>query len=476
MKKFYLAVFALVFALTLRESVSAETPVVTSFNAPSSLESGQIANIGWTIEGGGHSLIVFCTQGIKLLYSTTNQVFPCDTRVSISKTASDGVSLIVANVSGSGRIITARIIPKDPNGAVDYNAGAKEATIYINPARQPISGFYSTATTTLSESPTKLYWTSKYLDGVNLKIACNEFVTATSSSFGTGILPCGRTIFPTDLPGNGSINILFNNPAPFDVPLEVTLLPAMSPGVYNGINATTLNLTIASDAQRPISTSFTSTRTKIFSGDSILFSWAITNGSGANIKFSCSPFLSLQWYSAATTTPVACGNWAWKNPLSPTGSTSISFMNSNTYDEVVTATIFPFLKNKTYDGSKTETIKIVVAPVLKYGTVLQQQTVSIAPIATSSSTSTTATTSIGKNVFKRWLGFGSKGEDVKLLQKFLANDKTLYPESLTTSYFGPATKRAVGRFQLKYGIVKSSQDSGYGFVGPKTRVLLNTLQ
>ncbi len=44
-----------------------------------------------------------------------------------------------------------------------------------------------------------------------------------------------------------------------------------------------------------------------------------------------------------------------------------------------------------------------------------------------------------------------------------------------TDFFGPATKRAVQKFQLKYGIVKNAKDPGYGVVGPKTRAKMNEL-
>ena len=41
-----------------------------------------------------------------------------------------------------------------------------------------------------------------------------------------------------------------------------------------------------------------------------------------------------------------------------------------------------------------------------------------------------------------------------------------------TEYFGSLTEKAVQKFQTKYNIAKSG-DSGYGYVGPKTRAKLN---
>ncbi len=66
---------------------------------------------------------------------------------------------------------------------------------------------------------------------------------------------------------------------------------------------------------------------------------------------------------------------------------------------------------------------------------------------------------------------GFQGDDVRALQKYLAADSTLYPEGLISGYFGPKTRKAVGRFQEKYGIAKVG-DIAYGYVGAKTRAKL----
>lgn len=71
--------------------------------------------------------------------------------------------------------------------------------------------------------------------------------------------------------------------------------------------------------------------------------------------------------------------------------------------------------------------------------------------------------------FTQTLRRGSSGPEVSRLQAFLARTPELYPEGLTTSYFGPATERAVKRFQGRRGI------EAVGIVGPKTRAELNEL-
>ncbi len=88
-------------------------------------------------------------------------------------------------------------------------------------------------------------------------------------------------------------------------------------------------------------------------------------------------------------------------------------------------------------------------------------------------TTTTSTTTAGK-AFTLTLKKGSYNSQVKALQKLLAKDPALYPEAAATGYFGPATEKAVKRFQLKNRIHRPT-DEGYGQVDKATRDVLNTL-
>lgn len=67
----------------------------------------------------------------------------------------------------------------------------------------------------------------------------------------------------------------------------------------------------------------------------------------------------------------------------------------------------------------------------------------------------------------RQLEVGSTGSDVQALQSFLAQDSSLYPQGLVTSYYGFLTKAAVSNFQSRNGI------SAVGRVGPVTLPVLN---
>ncbi len=68
------------------------------------------------------------------------------------------------------------------------------------------------------------------------------------------------------------------------------------------------------------------------------------------------------------------------------------------------------------------------------------------------------------------------GGDVSRLQTFLAEDSTMYPEGTVSGFYGPATRRAVERYQASKGIATSGspETNGYGAVGPSTRASISS--
>lgn len=80
-------------------------------------------------------------------------------------------------------------------------------------------------------------------------------------------------------------------------------------------------------------------------------------------------------------------------------------------------------------------------------------------------------------IFVKTLRMGIQNDDTKRLQKLLASDVSIYPKGLITGYFGQLTENAVQRFQAKYNVVSSGtpETTGYGLVGPKTRMKLQEI-
>jgi len=70
---------------------------------------------------------------------------------------------------------------------------------------------------------------------------------------------------------------------------------------------------------------------------------------------------------------------------------------------------------------------------------------------------------------------GMRNDEVKKLQEMLSSDKDIYPEGITSGYYGELTVKAVERFQCEHGIIceGSPGTTGYGLAGPKTREKMN---
>jgi peptidoglycan hydrolase-like protein with peptidoglycan-binding domain len=76
------------------------------------------------------------------------------------------------------------------------------------------------------------------------------------------------------------------------------------------------------------------------------------------------------------------------------------------------------------------------------------------------------------------LRFGSNGDEVRLLQTWLAKDSTIYPEGMVTGWFGSLTERAVKKFQEKFDkeiLIPNGLSKGTGVVDKATRAKLNSL-
>lgn len=159
--------------------------------------------------------------------------------------------------------------------------------------------------------------------------------------------------------------------------------------------------------------------------------------------------------------------------LRATGATQMMVSNLNTFEG---AEWEPFAATKAWTLTEEEGLKTVY---VKYKNAANRvsyvasDTIMFSTTATAEETTgvvsgTTATP------FTLQMKLGMQGDEISRLQTFLKQYPEIYPEGLVTGYYGSLTKKAVERFQEKYGIAKAG-DPGYGEVGPKTRAKINEL-
>lgn len=460
---------------------SAADPSVTSFiSGSNSINSAQIASFSWNVaNSGGYSFSIPCTQGIKFK-KTDGSVFPCDTPLSSVLTSIDGIDLNVWNLSGATKSFTARITPKDASG-VDFPSARQDIQVSVTPVTHPIESITG-ATTASSSAPYTLSWSGSLIDGVNLSVSCAPTIRTTSSSYTQGDILCNTPLFTNGLPGSGSIVLSFNNSDSASKSITLTLTPMMASGVYNGIQTESITVSVDSNiTPDAVTTSFaTGTSTNIErspEGSPIPLSWTTTSTDGANINISCNEHITTTIATATASSTPRCATPAFTPHLPANGVGTVTFSNNSYMSEQITLTLMPMLKNGGFDATRGKVLSFRILPKgastitqsPAIGTTAQTTSLSATP-----SPSTTPIPGISKKAFTKNLTRGSSGTEVRALQEFLKKDRTIYPEGIVNGTFGPATERAVRRFQSKYKL-GSIGTPGYGGVGPKTRDVLNLL-
>lgn len=463
----FLLFFLLPFAFASAQSVD------TFIAFPNSISSGAQVDFSWILSNaGGYSFIVSCSPGIQLTGVS------CDTAQSSTAKTNDLIRVNIVNVSGGTKTVNARVIPKDAAGQ-DYISGAKDVTVTVATRLQPIISFVSSATSTVSGQSLTLSWSSIEVPGVNLQIECRNEITVTSPSY-AGFLPCGTAVFASALSPNSSLALNFKNTSIQAIPYKLTLLPAIIQGSYDGTHAANLSVSVASDIlPDPNITSFTSS-SSIISGQALVVSWSIDKALGANIKISCVSGLTAS-STENPTSSLPCDTYAFDTPLQTTGSLTLYFQNSIGTNADIKLTLVPLRQGGGYDGVRSKSLNITVRPP---GTVSLSPPASLPPSSSPLPPSPlpppifsppSSSPKIIKTIFTQSLYRGSRGPQVTILQEFFRKDSQLYPEGIVSGYFGPATERAVKRFQKKYSLA-SEGVPGYGYVGPKTKAKLNAFQ
>lgn len=465
----------------------AQDPSVTLYKASeTSINSGQLVTFSWTLaNAGGYSFVVPCSGGI-VLKRENGISLACDTPISTTQVVNDAIILILYNVSGSPKNITARLIPKTIAG-LDYTAASSDVSVSVNTVLQPITSFTAPQTNTMFGKPITVSWTSEIITGVNFQVECNSEITVSSPSYtAASFLPCGKVIFASDLAPSGSLSLSFSNSNLNLVPYTLKLYPTVvSHTSYDGSHAATLTLNIASDTIPDANvTYFTASTTAVNSGEKVKLSWGSDNAIGVNMKLSCN-----QMIIATSTQNInqqfPCNAYIFDPVLSPKGDFTLSFINSSILDQIITLTAIPSKQAGIYDALRGKSFSLTIRPAF---TIASSSPLQL-PLPSPSifpSPSTTASPSftplalpsvLPKTSFTQFLKRGSRGAQVSALQEFLKRDVLLYPEGTVSGFFGPATERAVQQFQKKYNLVTSGTPAttGYGVVGPKTRNKLNVL-
>lgn len=488
--------------LALAEGV----PRISAFSiSPSFISNNYQILVSWTIENANaHSLYFNCPAGVTIK-TTEGSSFPCNVRQStgVVTTPNGSAGFVVTNVSGATKMVTATMYPKDATG-VDNDAGAMSASFSVGTSAQPILEFSLSSTSIASNAPVTLTWKGVDAPGVNAQFDCNDNLRIYSDSALTTRLSCGAPAFTSDLPLSGSVMVYPANSSDSTVSILARIMPKIATGLYDATHQLTAGFSIgrAPLPESPSIETLQSSTERVAPGEQFKVSWSSKNAVGANMELVCAAGMKVYSVAATSTTALPCGGSAFASPLLPSGTLSLKIESANTFGSL-TVLVMPQKSNLEYirSAGRSLSISLASAPTASVATTVAPQTTSAsqttsvtqpavpstpiaapvqtpaaaAPKAPPPTAALSSTQASGKQIaLSLTLRRGSRGDQVTKLQEFLAQDTSIYPEASVTGYFGAATERALGRFQIKYGIAKRGQ-AGYGTTGPKTRAKINSI-
>lgn len=457
----------------------ADAVTVDSFSAsPTSVSYAFGTQLSWSTAGQSPDFYLFCPAGVTI--KGNNGTIPCNTTTTLGQ-GSDNVPLSIVNLTGSTKVVSIRITPKDSSGT-RYPDNARSLSLSVSPVPQPIADFASSSSTPVSGTPVTLTWIGIETPGVNLQFDCTSDIKVFSGNSAnvSSALSCGKMAFTNDLARSGSQIITFVNNSLFAEQIGVRVIPSIVSDSYDGTHGVSLSLSVQPKpaAQEVSISNFSASNSAPVSGSPVTFSWAMANADAANIQFSCDPSIKIANVTSTTSIPLRCATPAFSHDLSLASTTVVSFTNSGVAPVSVSALLLPRV-GTVYDATHARSLSLsVLIPgnaTASVSSAVQLPTQSVSGSAVPPmQTSTGNIKAVHTVTFSVALQKGSRGAQVTALQQFLAQDPSLYPEGSATGYFGAATQAALQRFQVRYGVAQAG-DAGYGTFGPKTRTKANGL-
>lgn len=456
----------------------ADAPAVASFTAnPQTLPNDYSTALSWNISNSaGQSLYFTCPLGVTVKKADGTSV-PCNTRNVISGTSADWAGFILTNVSGATQNVLVTLYPKDTTGA-NYDQAAARLTLSVQTSPQPIIDFSISTTTVASGAPITLTWKGVDASGANMQFECADSVRISTSASATSVLPCGRPALTADLPISSSLIVYPINSSRDPVSVTVHIFPAIGGSTYDATHSLSASFSVRGTPPpaNPSASAFTSSLTRLMPNDSFTLSWTTSDSAGANIQFQCQDGLAVFAASSTNTSKLPCGTPAFTAPLAAKGTVTLSVRNTNSYSTNLSLILLPQDAKGVYFQTTSLALNLPVLPIGTVSPTSQAPSVSaVSPAAAPQTSNAPAKASAKKYSFTLTLKRGSRNADVTALQNLLMQYPDIYPGGLASGYFGPATEKALGLFQEKYGIARKG-DVGYGTAGPKTRIKLNSIQ
>lgn len=279
--------------------------------------------------------------------------------------------------------------------------------------------------------------------------------------------------------------------------LGILLLPFVASAAYNDVSlGTSAIISINNSAGNPVSLTVSGTADVVESLVVGTSSFSVTLQSGSTLTVASASRNLITTDAPDVNEAITCGSSESSVALTATAQVTISVsVSANACGAAAGAASStggsngpPAAQSGGGGGGSTYVTPVATTPAQTTTTSvtdLQAQITSllamVASLQAQLGIASGSTVGSGVSTFAKNMVAGNRSADVANLQKVLNSDPDTQvsisgagsPGNETT-YFGSATKKAIQKFQIKYGIAQPG-GQGYGVFGPKTRAKANEI-
>lgn len=209
----------------------------------------------------GVNLILECRDGVSYYSSLGSLALPCGTLAFSDKLGGSGsASLYFKNQNNDSVTVSVKVLPYIGDGMYDSTHLLSTSFDVVSDKVLPfqILTFVPSQPKISSGDTLTLLWSTKYTNGVNLKMECVDslsFTLATSS--GGQTINCNSLATDTYFSPNSSVGIVINNSGTATKTAYITLVAQLPGGGFDGINAKKISIQVLPKGETVIYTGAT---------------------------------------------------------------------------------------------------------------------------------------------------------------------------------------------------------------------------
>lgn len=216
--------------------------------------SGSPISLSWAgSDLDGVNVILNCVDGVSVSSSANSTSLPCGALAFADKLSGTGsTNLYFKNRNNDPVSMTVKVLPYIGDGMYDSTHSSSVVFDVASDKVLPfqILSFAPSQPKIASGDTLSLVWSTKYTNGVNLKVDCDDslsFTLATTS--GGQAINCSTLLVDTYFSPNSSVGIVINNSSKDQKTAYISLLSQLSTGGFDGINTKKIAVQVAPKGQ-----------------------------------------------------------------------------------------------------------------------------------------------------------------------------------------------------------------------------------